>query len=486
MTPQWGEPLICLLLTFIYRGLVAPVAFLVLLFIGVPWNKKIREGFKMRWTQGGVNPCLKAPKDSQPVWIHCASGEFEYAKPLIRQFKSRGLPILVTYFSPSYRRQIESDPLVDYAVPLPWDLPGPCHSFLCHYKPRALFIARTDLWPELLTQCGKKGLPCYLFSASLPQIRGSKKIFSFYHRWVFNKLTRIGVVHSTDFKNFKSLGVSESSLQISGDTRYDQVFHRLQHSSIPAPKTLCGPTLVAGSTWPVDETQLLDGLSEFIENQQLNLIIAPHEPTPHHLSRLEKALSQRGLPFCRTKDLAKKSRLARNSHSSPATSAPMVAKEVSAETLTANIHEAAHEKRHETDREKIEWDSWEKGHILIVDRVGILAEIYPWADFAFIGGSFDRKVHSVMEPLAAGCVCFVGPHHINNSEAVELKESYLSGSKLRFVNVVSSGRKLKEWVGEALSEDLKGPQSEIVDLMASRTGASHKISQWPLLSMESL
>jgi 3-deoxy-D-manno-octulosonic-acid transferase len=56
-----------------------------------------------------------------------------------------------------------------------------------------------------------------------------------------------------------------------------------------------------------------------------------------------------------------------------------------------------------------------------VDQTGILAELYTQAQFAFVGGSFKKTVHSVMEPLAAGCVTFVGPKHQNNREALAIK-----------------------------------------------------------------
>ena len=40
--------------------------------------------------------------------------------------------------------------------------------------------------------------------------------------------------------------------------------------------------------------------------------------------------------------------------------------------------------------------------VLILDQIGILAELYTWGTAAFVGGSFKKQVHSVMEPLAAG------------------------------------------------------------------------------------
>ena len=40
---------------------------------------------------------------------------------------------------------------------------------------------------------------------------------------------------------------------------------------------------------------------------------------------------------------------------------------------------------------------------------------------AFIGGSFRKTVHSVMEALGAGLKTFVGPKHKNNREAIEFQ-----------------------------------------------------------------
>jgi 3-deoxy-D-manno-octulosonic-acid transferase len=54
---------------------------------------------------------------------------------------------------------------------------------------------------------------------------------------------------------------------------------------------------------------------------------------------------------------------------------------------------------------------------------------------AFIGGSFKKQVHSVMEALAAGLPVMVGPFHKNNREALFYqKKNFSSGMIVQVVH----------------------------------------------------
>ena len=51
------------------------------------------------------------------------------------------------------------------------------------------------------------------------------------------------------------------------------------------------------------------------------------------------------------------------------------------------------------------------GPVIVVDRVGILADLYALADAAFVGGGFHRAgLHSVLEPAVFGVPITIGPH----------------------------------------------------------------------------
>jgi len=59
--------------------------------------------------------------------------------------------------------------------------------------------------------------------------------------------------------------------------------------------------------------------------------------------------------------------------------------------------------------------------VVVVDRVGVLADLYAAADAAYVGGGFHRAgLHSVVEPAALEAAVLFGPRHGNAREAAEL------------------------------------------------------------------
>jgi 3-deoxy-D-manno-octulosonic-acid transferase len=55
---------------------------------------------------------------------------------------------------------------------------------------------------------------------------------------------------------------------------------------------------------------------------------------------------------------------------------------------------------------------------VIVDTIGVLAAVYRAADAVYVGGSFGRGVHNVMEPACFGLPVIFGPRHLNSYEAL--------------------------------------------------------------------
>ena len=61
--------------------------------------------------------------------------------------------------------------------------------------------------------------------------------------------------------------------------------------------------------------------------------------------------------------------------------------------------------------------------VLIVDQIGILADLYNYSDIAFIGGGFSGKLHNILEAAAKGNFLLFGPNIDNYPEAnLMLKE----------------------------------------------------------------
>jgi 3-deoxy-D-manno-octulosonic-acid transferase len=189
------------------------------------WTQKLNKAYDLRRSHRDMPNFAK-----RPVWIHASSGEFEYAKPVIRKSKEHdpNQPIVVTYFSPSYASAIANTPDIAWSAPLPLDLPGPVHSFLQRLNPCALLVARTDLWPELLRQTQARKIPSLLFSATVRAQLTSANLFTrLYRRWLYRHIGDIYAVAATDESALHALGAVNAKAM--GDTRFDQVFYRLQH-----------------------------------------------------------------------------------------------------------------------------------------------------------------------------------------------------------------------------------------------------------------
>lgn len=407
-------------------GLVAKIVGLI-----KPSSKLVKT-WEIRWANGqhAYRASDRTKLGKSPIWIHAASGEFEYAKPVIRTLVAAGeTDIIVTYFSPTYAENVQKFPGVKLAAPLPFDRMDWMHDFVRWLRPRCLLISRTDTWPNMVRAAKELKCPSLLFSATFHE--GSRRM-GFLARSMtresLSNLTAIQCVGPDDADLLKSIGCTNVS--VCGDTRYDQVLYRLQHPKEIPPRLRSAlqekgkPVLVGGSLWRED----LDALLEAAQDLDLSLVLVPHEPTPEHLIEFEKRLADFGYP--------KALRLSK------------------LESGTGTIG---------TGRV-----------VILVDRVGLLAELYTLGSMALVGGSFRGSVHSVMEPLAAGALTFVGPHYRNNREAIEF--SNLKAGSL--VQPVLTAEQLNAALDAAI-KSLSAEQAEgIRSQVKSREGATASVAAW--------
>ncbi len=107
---------------------------------------------------------------------------------------------------------------------------------------------------------------------------------------------------------------------------------------------------------------------------------------------------------------------------------------------------------------------------LIVDRVGVLADLYAIADVAYVGGGFhDQGLHSVVEPAALGVPVLFGPRLGNAREADSLATE---GGGVRVDGAAALTRTLR-----ALQEDAAGREARgraAMRFVESRLGAAER------------
>lgn len=285
--------------------------------------------------------------------------------------------IAYTFFSPSaetFAQSLQAD-VTDY---LPFDTGANASAVLDALRPAAIVFAKLDVWPLLVAEATRRGIPCLLISATVAPRSGRLGTLSrVFLRDAYRELAAVGAIDDAHAARLVRLGVHDDRIHVTGDTRFDQVAERaatVDRNRPPLSQLASArPTLVAGSTWPADDAVLLRAWELMMQSAsdiRPRLIIAPHEPVSSHLD-------------------------------------PIVAWARKASLQVATIDTA----RAGTD-------------VVLVDRIGILGQLYALADVAFVGGGFhDAGLHSAIEPAAFGAPVLFGPQNDMSREAQLLLEA---------------------------------------------------------------
>jgi 3-deoxy-D-manno-octulosonic-acid transferase len=313
------------------------------------------------------------------VWFHAPSvGEGLQARAVVQAFRALrpDAQVAYTFFSPSaeaFARTVRAD-VADY---LPLDLPADVRRALDALRPSVIAFSKTDVWPVLTREAKARGIRLAMLSGTLPagssRLRGPARALL---APAYGRLDVAAAISAEDADRFGALGVPAERRTVMGDARFDQVWTRAaavgRGSALLRPFAgFAGVTLVAGSTWPPDEERLVPAVSALrAAGHRIRLVLVPHEPTPEHLSRTTQLLAQAG--------------------SSP--------------VRLSQVEGGAG-----------------PGDTVLVDRVGVLGDLYALADAAYVGGGWGTAgLHSVLEPAAFGVPVLFGPRHANAREAAGL------------------------------------------------------------------
>jgi 3-deoxy-D-manno-octulosonic-acid transferase len=382
---------------------------------------RARRGIRARYRQWGAT---ERDRQRPLLWMHAPSvGEGLQARPVLELARMRRpeLQLAYTHFSPSaaaFAKKLD----VDFHDYLPFDTPGDARVVLEALAPTALVFAKLDVWPVITREARARGVHLGLVSATLS--RGSSRrsrTAGAVLRDAYAALEAVGAIDDSDADRLVQLGVRPQAISVTGDTRYDQVWLRAQRVDRESPllQRLRAPrlTLVAGSTWPADEAVLLPAFDALRSaGVDLRLVIAPHEPTPQHVANIVDWARGAKLSLARLDD--------------PNTSADVV----------------------------------------LVDRVGVLGDLYSIADFAYVGGGFHSAgLHSVLEPASFGAPVLFGPRHDNSRDAALLQQR---GGGASVVNASDIARRLRGWVTDAAARREAGNYARA--LVRSGVGAAER------------
>jgi 3-deoxy-D-manno-octulosonic-acid transferase len=299
------------------------------------------------------------------AWFHAASvGEGLQARAVLAALRELrpDLQMVATRFSASAERLATTMP-ADVTEYIPYDRRKDVTRALTALRPDLLVFSKLDVWPELATSAARNGTRVALVAGSVDP--GSARL-----GWVARTLARRGyaalelaaAISPEDAERLVLLGVDRERIVITGDPRVDAVLETMADAEreLHGAAEMADPNiLVAGSTWPDDDTVLIEALAEVRRwFPEARMIIVPHEPTVSNVAALAQRAQDRGLTVATW------------------TGSPL-----------ADIA------------------------VTIVDRMGVLTSLYARGAVAYVGGGFgERGIHSVLEPAGWHRPVVIGPN----------------------------------------------------------------------------
>ena len=356
------------LYTFLLR-LLLPLALLRLYWRSLKspdYRRRVRE----RLALGPAGPATQ-------VWIHAVSvGEVQAAEPLIRRLIEHDPPlsVLVTTTTPTgaerLRERLGESVAHRYT---PYDLPGILDRFLSRTTPALLIVMETEIWPNTLAACARRGIPVILANARLSErsARGYRRLARLT-RETLQGFDLIAAQAEPDARRFIALGADPERVQVTGSIKFDLRQPASLLDQAEAMRRTWGvqrPVWVAASTHEGEDGPILAAHQRIrtVLPEALLVLVPRH---PERFDRVAELVTRQGLT------------LARRSLPEPCT--PSTA-------------------------------------VFLGDTMGELPVFLAAADAAFMGGSLvPTGGHNLLEAAASGVPVAIGPHHFNFAAMTEL------------------------------------------------------------------
>jgi 3-deoxy-D-manno-octulosonic-acid transferase len=280
--------------------LASPVILAILLA-----KPRCRRGLSQRL--GRVLPGGVA--DGRPLlWVHAVSlGEAVAVAPLVKAFHVRypAYRIIVSTVTETGREAVEqrlAGVADHYYAPL--DFPWVVSKVMRHLKPSLFLFVETELWPNLLRQLGRCGIPAVLVNGRLSSRSfGRYRLIRSFLRQVLGAVTVCLMQSDRDAERMVALGAQPDRVIRIGNIKFDQ----------PLPDRINGPgalswarlglaegeeLIVAGSTHPGEEEALLTAYQTLVrEFSNLVLLLAPRHV--ERAAEVEAEVKGIGLPALR-------------------------------------------------------------------------------------------------------------------------------------------------------------------------------------------
>lgn len=329
---------------FIY-GILSTVLFIIILplwlVLGL-FKSKLLAGFKEKcgfYKRLGACSMGRCDDAEAVVFYGVSVGEVLAMENLIKKtretFPQTSIILLTGTKTGQEIAHKKFSDICDFISYFPFDFPFCIENMLREFKPNAVFVMETELWPNFAHIMDKKKIPLYIINARISdRTYKSYKKLSFVFGPILKKYTGIFPQSKQDSEKLISIGANPNTTEIMGNLKFDIKKPDTENLNFSRQ----GKVLIAGSTHSGEDEIILDAFCKLKKDiEDLKLIIAPRHPERNE--NVYNLIKKTGLQCGKRSEKADLS---------------------------------------DTD-------------IVLLDTMGELGKFYSLCDVAFIGGSFNKK-----------------------------------------------------------------------------------------------
>ena len=307
---------------------------------------------------------------SECIWIHCSSvGEYESIKFLLKDLNKINSNIFLTFSSVSGIKYFKYDKYIKSFSLMPIDIYSRMKLFIEKIKPQVLIISNNDVWPNTLEILNKKGIPILIVGNKININKQNSYLYGLYVKKFYSKISHIFCVDKNSCDYLTKLGIKNHKLI--GNLRLNQILEDFQkkYYEFEIKKYLTNKTFIYASISKIDYPiiqKLVENFSEFKH------IIVPHEYNDKQFNEISSLFSEKMIKYS---------------------------------LLNHNYNNE---------------------NLILIDKFGLLKNIFRYTDLAYIGGGFDDGVHNTTEAAIHGNYLLFGPNYENFEDAKHYVKSEIA------------------------------------------------------------
>jgi 3-deoxy-D-manno-octulosonic-acid transferase len=336
------------------------------------------------------------------VWVHAVSvGEAVAATRLVAELNAAlgdGWIVVVSTTTATgqalARERFGAGRVFFYPLDLGWAV----RTYLKALRPKMLVLMESELWPRMLVECERAGVPVAVVNARVSDRSFARgvRVGALWER-MLRRVALFLVQSDEDARRWTAMGARADGVRVTGNLKYDVRAPKQSRVAELVRETAGGrPILVAGSTVDrknsntLSEDEIVIQAWEGALRRDLGvmLVLAPRHPER----------------FGEVRSVAMEFRLQNMSEVAAAKEGnPPFAKD-------------AKDGPPGRPAEPADWPV----EIVLLDTIGDLAAVYAVADVAFVGGSLVPKGgHNPLEPARFGVPVVMGSSYENFRDVVE-------------------------------------------------------------------